>query len=301
MLDRRALVLLLAVGLFPSLPAFSQGRYGGIPFPTTRQMMARVEDKKMLLWETITRFVYEERSRTVKVKVEDKEEERTETYTVSKPVWEIKMHEVELAKVKAFGTGRQPIKQRRLANQLAEGRPVLVADPNTKIDPRYLELVSDDAIFILLPPPEGPAVLAAPPPPGTNPPAGPEPPPLPRGMPPLAVQASLNGDDTVEVKRRFVFNTIKTGYLTRGEGDKSQLVPATIKQIDRQETVQEFKVDSVRTFTAAGEEISADELRQRLGKETTVLVSGDGRPVDPGYLRIIREDALVLVVPFSPN
>ena len=54
---------------------------------------------------------------------------------------------------------------------------------------------------------------------------------------------------------------------------------------------------AVRAFGTDGKRLPAAELRRLLRKEVTVLVSADGRKVDPFYLEVFRADTPVLVLP----
>ncbi|MBI1918671.1 MAG: sigma-70 family RNA polymerase sigma factor [Planctomycetes bacterium] len=81
------------------------------------------------------------------------------------------------------------------------------------------------------------------------------------------------------------------------ERDRIVYTPETVQ------TEQRMMIDSreVRAFGTDGKEIDAKKLARLLAKETPVLVSADGKPIDPFYLRIVKEGTLlVLIVPTSP-
>lgn len=122
-------------------------------------------------------------------------------------------------------------------------------------------------------------------------------PPLPTGSQPLAQLAICTADGGVRIRRIVSTSLEVTGYRNLGTDEAPQHAPATIRQSNRSETTQEFDAANVQGYTVAGEEIPADELAKRLAQETPVLVSADGRAVDPEYLKIIREDAVILVSP----
>ena len=51
---------------------------------------------------------------------------------------------------------------------------------------------------------------------------------------------------------------------------------------------------------AAGKKLTAKEVLNALQKPTIVLISSDGKKVDPYYLRIVRPGTLVIVVKGKP-
>lgn len=57
----------------------------------------------------------------------------------------------------------------------------------------------------------------------------------------------------------------------------------------------------VQGYDTSGKKVDADTVRRRLNKDTPVLISVDGKPVDPFYLKLIRPGTLVLVIPSFPN
>jgi hypothetical protein len=72
--------------------------------------------------------------------------------------------------------------------------------------------------------------------------------------------------------------------------------------------VTAFKVQHVTRILArplaydrSGKEIDAKRLAQLLAKPTVVLQSVDGKPVDPFYLRTVKEGTLILSMPIAPG
>jgi hypothetical protein len=53
----------------------------------------------------------------------------------------------------------------------------------------------------------------------------------------------------------------------------------------------------VKVFGTDGKQIPAKELARRVKRPISVLVSADGKPVDPFYLRMVREETLIVVSP----
>lgn len=307
----------------------SYGGWGGPP-SSTRQMVARVQGEKIELWYAVSRFVPETRTRIVHFQIDGQPVSKEESYTVMNRVMEQKVRQEQLAKVKAFDAARQPVAAARLSKLLAEGRPVLVCDAGEKVDGVYLKLVRPDTLVLMLPPPE--VVIYAAPVAPTSPPAGGEvapaepspaapaeengvppaveafsPPPaeepadlpqLPQGQSPSAQQAALTKEGRIRLRTvSNVSQETTANYWHGAEGAEMELAPTTIRRTFRQEAAQEFDPATVRGLTAAGKKLSAGELAKRLAQETPVLVSADGRDIDPEHLRIIRDDALILLAP----
>ncbi|MBI1914488.1 MAG: hypothetical protein HYS12_07080 [Planctomycetes bacterium] len=92
------------------------------------------------------------------------------------------------------------------------------------------------------------------------------------------------------------------------EETRTRVVIVDGKQVPVQEKVAvtayrlEYRtreVDKPRAFDARGKEIDAKRLADLLKKETTVLLSADGKPVDPFYLRTMKDGTLTLAMPIA--
>jgi hypothetical protein len=62
------------------------------------------------------------------------------------------------------------------------------------------------------------------------------------------------------------------------------------------QVVRRIEAKDVRAFGTDGKEIEAARLAELLQAGLPVLVSADGRPVDPFYLRLLKEGTVILVV-----
>ena len=96
---------------------------------------------------------------------------------------------------------------------------------------------------------------------------------LPKGPSPLLVTAVIAKDSKL--------------LITRLTSDK----PETTYQS------QFLAVKAIRFFGSDGKEIDLAKAVTALQKPTAVLLSSDGKPVDPHYLRMFKEGTLVLVGP----
>lgn len=55
------------------------------------------------------------------------------------------------------------------------------------------------------------------------------------------------------------------------------------------------KVTDLVVTNALGEKLTEEEIRKTLGKPTMVLISADGKPVHPYYLKVMRPETLVII------
>jgi hypothetical protein len=60
---------------------------------------------------------------------------------------------------------------------------------------------------------------------------------------------------------------------------------------------RQYKVKDMKLFGLDGLPIDADKLPKLLARETMVLVSPDGRPLDSFYTQFFKEGTLVIVLP----
>jgi hypothetical protein len=74
-------------------------------------------------------------------------------------------------------------------------------------------------------------------------------------------------------------------------------VPVKVKVSSVVLTTAELPAKSVEAYSVDGKAISAETLATLLAKERTVLVSMDGKKLDPFYLQLYKEGTIVLVPP----
>ena len=91
------------------------------------------------------------------------------------------------------------------------------------------------------------------------------------GQPPRFFTVTKLGKDSVEVTE--VLKATK-------KGTESITYKPALKEID--------------IFDSKGKKISAEEFHKRVKVGTVVLVAGDEKVVDPAYLSILKDDAVVL-------
>ncbi|AMV26293.1 hypothetical protein VT84_17985 [Gemmata sp. SH-PL17] len=134
-------------------------------------------------------------------------------------------------------------------------------------------------------------VLGAPvPPAGTPATMGP----LPRL---LEVKPDTDGKITVPVtraeKQQQQGGVIVIGINGNPNGGQAQL---EIQQ-DVAKSVPLTEVKELKVYTADGKEVTVADATKRLAKGGTVVVSADGKKVDPRHLKLFRDDVLVFVSP----
>ncbi len=61
----------------------------------------------------------------------------------------------------------------------------------------------------------------------------------------------------------------------------------------------DYTLDEVKAYDTRGKVVQPKKLPELLKGETVVLVSADGKPVDPLYLRLVKDGTLVFVLPAS--
>jgi hypothetical protein len=119
----------------------------------------------------------------------------------------------------------------------------------------------------------------------------------PEGPQPLASIARMSGKDElliwqmdwVPVNQEVQKNIIKDG-VTRTVTENVTVY----QQVYRMLSVTSR---GMQGYDTKGKKIDAETVRRRLKKDTSVLISTNGQPVDRFYLNLFREGTLILVVP----
>src|SRR4051812_46436824 len=114
----------------------------------------------------------------------------------------------------------------------------------------------------------------------------------PMGPPPRVMVAVVDRGgrawiETYVNETRFEVTTVKVKVGEREE-ERQVKVPVTVTRKSR----LALDAAGVRLMTAGGKEIEPRNVRAVLKKTSPVLVSADGRDVDPVYLRLARPDTL---------
>jgi hypothetical protein len=123
---------------------------------------------------------------------------------------------------------------------------------------------------------------------------------LPQGVQPVQIIAQMNKDGRIEVTELVTeYREEKRTKTTKVDG-KEVPVEYVVKialYVPRQRLLPE---KGVKVHTAAGKEVEAKDLAEKLKKPTAVFLAWDGNKVDPFYLKLLKADTLV-IVPSPPE
>jgi hypothetical protein len=118
----------------------------------------------------------------------------------------------------------------------------------------------------------------------------------PKGPPPAQVPVRIDkGQLVVPHVVQDARQETRTRTVNKDGQDRQEQYTATVPVL--REELQRLNLSDVQAFDTTGKKIDPAQLPDLLSKETVVLVSTDGRPVDPFYLQIIKEGTLVLILP----
>src|SRR5262249_26565639 len=96
-----------------------------------------------------------------------------------------------------------------------------------------------------------------------------------------------------EVKTDLLLVTVRSDH-------KDDNPPPTIEQEGAKTyapaSTAYYDLNAVQAFDTKGKRIESKKLLDLLKKKTTVLVSADGRPVDPFYLQLVKDSTVVLIL-----
>jgi hypothetical protein len=125
---------------------------------------------------------------------------------------------------------------------------------------------------------------------------GQEKPKLPEGTPPrLVTVVEIKGD--LVVYRDFF--TIGSSLMPKvvGQINPNKLTPASPMFATSLPCAVEFSLKEGTVYDVKGNKLSAETARKQLGIGDTVLVSTTTKKVDPAYLRVVNQEALIFVHP----
>jgi len=122
---------------------------------------------------------------------------------------------------------------------------------------------------------------------------------LPMGVPPATVMASVTKEGDFAITQTVMVpetrNELRTVII--GGNPVTQTVAVVVHKTVQVEI--RMKAQGVKVYTAAGKEVDARDVPDKLKKPTVVLYAADGNKVDPFFLKIIKPDTLVIVAPLA--
>ncbi len=113
---------------------------------------------------------------------------------------------------------------------------------------------------------------------------------LPAGPAPMQILVTLRDDGRLTVWREAVAYVPRTTVNAQGQ-------PVTSYRALSTTAPEQYDLADVRVQDTKGREIGRKELTGLLKGEMVALATGDGRPVDPLHLRLVKEGTLVFVLP----
>ena len=75
----------------------------------------------------------------------------------------------------------------------------------------------------------------------------------------------------------------------------------TVARVIETKVKKVWDLKKAKITNVSGKKIDLDTLRKRLAVETPVVVSADGKPIDKGYLNLMRADVLVIEAALVPD
>jgi hypothetical protein len=308
-------VLLLA------LATTSRGQYGhGVfvdPSAFPQQGRAKLEGDLVEIESANYKQVYYAEKQPVTeeitVEVDGKQEARTVTkeveVTVCKLVSELRKETFPTESVQFWNTAGEEVDLEKGRERLKAGETVLYAF--RKVPSYYLSVFKPETLVLqvtpqpaMIVPEPAPADPAPAPEPKEVPPAeAPAPaadeatPPIPAGPQPT-VRLATFAEDKVGL-RTYVKNVSETTAMVEkinAEGRK-ELVPFSMETETIQDVEIRYPLLALKITTAAGKAVAEADLPKLLAKPRCVLVSVDGQPVSPEWLKIVRPEALIVVPP----
>lgn len=121
--------------------------------------------------------------------------------------------------------------------------------------------------------------------------------PVAAGTAPRVMELKPNADGKVVVTViRHETQKIRIGRAVAGgpAGGAAPAVEEREVQVPRTMTVELGEVKDLAVTTADGKKLEKEEALKKLEKGGIVVVSGDGNPVSPAYLKVFKDDTLVL-------
>lgn len=132
-------------------------------------------------------------------------------------------------------------------------------------------------------------------------PVPPSTPPAPTGAAPrvLELKADANGKVTVAVTRTELVKVQVAAAIAPAPGGNAPPPAAVVREVPvmKTVTVELGEIKDLTVTTADGKKVEKEDAIKKLAAGGIVVVSGDGKPVSPAFLKVFKDDTLVLVSP----
>jgi hypothetical protein len=120
---------------------------------------------------------------------------------------------------------------------------------------------------------------------------------VPQGPPPAQVIASVTKEGEFEITQPVLVPEQRNEVRTVNVNGTPVTQTVTVTVFKTVQVTRRIKPEGVKVYTAAGKEVDAKDVPDKLKKPAIVLFANDGNKVDPFYLKIIKPDTLVVVAP----
>jgi len=120
----------------------------------------------------------------------------------------------------------------------------------------------------------------------------------PQGLPPTWATAVIK-DGVLELTEGVLVPVYVKEQRTRQVPVGGRVVPVVeeVTVLHHRMEQRVVRVMKARYYDTAGKEIEVDRAARLLSRPTVVLLSADGKPLDPYYLRTVKEGTLTVVRP----
>jgi hypothetical protein len=108
-------------------------------------------------------------------------------------------------------------------------------------------------------------------------------------------------DDKVGLRRYVKDITSETALREEEVDGVKKLVPVTIEVESITDVERKYPQDLVKFSRVDKKPLADDEIAKLKDTERCVLVSADGKEIDPKYLKIIKPEALIVITPVAPQ
>ena len=122
---------------------------------------------------------------------------------------------------------------------------------------------------------------------------------IPTGLPPtFATVIATNKPQAVLELGDITVRMVPEERVQQVEKDgKIEDVKYTVYRPVYEQHIRKIELKSAEVFDARGKKLKSEEVWKRLATGAIVLVSADGKSVDPAYLGVLAADTLVIVSP----
>ncbi len=121
------------------------------------------------------------------------------------------------------------------------------------------------------------------------------------GLPPVQGVASMDGKGNLAIARVTTMGGYGMGdrelWLKAPEKKPGEKVMVRAKVTQMIVTIVEVPAGVVEAYTVDGKVIAPAKLAEMLAKERAVLISVDGKKLDPFHVQLYKEDTIILVPP----